>query len=486
MSNNSCYPNILILMSDEHRADLSGFGGNSIVKTPVLDCLAREGTVFDNAYTPSPICVPARQCLMSGQLPKTCGCDGSWMDLAPGYPTFSRRFSQNAYNTVCSGKLHHIGTDQMQGWTQRLAPDAKVFVKYQEGLLKEAWLAQDQPLTRGRPTNESIVRGASVEFGKHQWFDAHAVDAAQHFIQSYFSERTSRCRPLMLKVSLKQPHYPFCTDQKKFDYYYSKVPVYTEKPCQHPVLSQSQAEDPVNVTPDEIRRATATYYGMVETIDTHFGELLGTLRQCGQDLDDWIIVYLSDHGEMLGQHGIWEKTRFYDASVRVPFFIRWPGQIPAGKRVEQNVSLCDLYATLCDLSGLDAPPGLDSRTLLPLVRGDALEWSNEVVSHINRHHRDHVMIKKDHLKYQYYGEDIPEVLFDLNADPAELQNVALEPEYVDIMGRFRRRLSELGYGPHGDPNYINAGYSSGVPESDISGGTLWSADSNPWLDPMTM
>jgi len=116
-------PNILFLMSDEHRYDVAGFAGNSVVRIPVLDELAETGAVFNNAYTPSPICVPGRQCMMSGQLPKACSCEG-WRDLKPGYMTFSRRFSQYAYNAVCAGKLHHIGTDQMQGWTRQIAPDA--------------------------------------------------------------------------------------------------------------------------------------------------------------------------------------------------------------------------------------------------------------------------------------------------------------------------------------------------------------------------
>ena len=122
-------PNILFLMSDQHRADVAGFAGDTVVRTPTLDELARTGVVFRNAYTPSPICIPGRQCLMSGQLPKTCNCEG-WIDLAPGYRTFAREFSRRAYTTVASGKLHHIGPDQMQGWRTRIAPDAEISDAY--------------------------------------------------------------------------------------------------------------------------------------------------------------------------------------------------------------------------------------------------------------------------------------------------------------------------------------------------------------------
>jgi choline-sulfatase len=481
-------PGILILMSDEHRADLAGFAGNRVVRTPNLDELARTGVVFANAYTPSPICVPARQCIMSGQLPRTCRCDGAWMDLAPGYHTYARRFAQYAYESVCAGKLHHIGTDQMQGWTRRLCPDAEVHDKYRQGLIREEYLAFKRDRLGGRKTNEDLVREARGQPGRHQRFDLRATEDAEDFVRSCFgggrgdAGAASR-RAVLLKLSLTQPHYPFFTERALFDYYYDRVPIFADQPCEHAVLSQSQIEEPVRVTADEIRRATAAYYGMVETVDACYGRLLGALRGVGQDLDDWIIVFLSDHGEMLGEHGIWEKTRFYEGSVRVPLIIRWPRRFQGGRVVRENVSLCDLFATLCDLAGIPCQPGLDSRTLVPLMEGRAADWSGEVVSQIRRRGRDHVMIKRGDLKYQHYGPDVPEVLFDLASDPGETRNLAADPAYGPAMADFRRRLGELGYGPQADPGYVNAGYDPGVPVAAAGTGTLWKADSNPWLEP---
>ena len=188
----------------------------------------------------------------------------------------------------------------------------------------------------------------------------------------------------------------------------------------------------MNVSDDTIRRATAAYYGMVETIDTYYGRVLQRLRDLGENLDDWIIIYTSDHGEMLGEHGIWEKTRFYEASVRVPLIIRWPKSFAGGRIINENVNLCDLFATLCDLAGLEIPAGLDSRSLLPLLQGNAAAWNNESISQMGK---DHVMIKRDALKYQYYGEH-PEVLFDLKTDPRETTNVATIPAYKTAMSHF--------------------------------------------------
>ncbi len=451
-------PNILFLMSDEHRADVTGYDGNSVIRTPVLDRLAETGVVFRNAYTPSPVCIPARQCMMAGQLPKTCSCEG-WIDLEPGYRTFAREFSRYAYNTVCSGKLHHIGQDQMQGWRKRIAPDTEISDDYVEDRIEEEFARYRPAPGTGKWSNQREVEEARVAEGPWQVFDQMAVAASLHFLDRYFRDalyrRPQSHRPLLFKLSLIQPHYPYFTDQRRFDYYYDRVQIYSEKPCDHPVLSLSQLGKPVHVSDQAIRRATAAYYGMVETIDSHYGQVLDYLESLGEDLDDWIIIYTSDHGEMLGEHGIWEKTRFYEGSVRVPLIIRWPARFKGGRVVNENVNLCDLFATLCELADIEIHNNLDSRSLVPLLNGDASDWDNESISQMGR---NHVMIKRDHLKYQYYGEDIPEVLFDLERDPKETTNLVGDPLYAEAMARFRTRLAQLGHGPQADASYQNAGY----------------------------
>ena len=205
-----------------------------------------------------------------------------------------------------------------------------------------------------------------------------------------------------------------------------------------------------------VRHATAAYYGMIDTVDGYLGQVIDQLSQT-EDLDDWIIIYSSDHGEMLGEHGVWEKGRFYEGSVRVPLVIRWPRMFDGGRTIDENVNLCDLFATLCDLAGIETPDGLDSRSLAPLLRGESTTWNNETVS---QYEYSHLMIKQDHLKYQYYGEGVPEVLFDLHKDPGEQANIAGDGGYAAAMTSFRHRLSELGHGPHADNEYRNAGYTA--------------------------
>lgn len=440
-------PNILFLMSDEHRADVTGYEGNPVIRTPVLDELARTGVTFRNAYTPSPICIPGRQAMMSGQFPSHCNCLRFGEDLAPGYMTFARRLAQYAYETVACGKLHHLGTDQMQGWTQRIGDDMQVGLHFLDGRNEDAFAAHYVRGTASKWSDTKEVLRAGVGRGPIVAKDEYTLQGALNFIEEYFAnpyyDRVKAPQPLLLKVSFLQPHYPYFTSEEKFTYYLNRVDPYLEQPvADHPFLSQRQVRPGVDASVRELRRATAAYYGMIETIDGYYGQLLHALEQVGQDLDDWIIIYTSDHGEMLGEHGIWEKQKFYEASVRVPLIIRWPARVGGGRVLQENVNLCDLFATLCDCCAIPTPPGLDSRSLVPLLQGDSSMWDNETISQFTHRDGTNVMIKRDQLKYQAYP-GMPEVLFDLGNDPLELVNVVDEAAYAEAVGAFRQRLAEF-------------------------------------------
>ena len=194
---------------------------------------------------------------------------------------------------------------------------------------------------------------------------------------------------------------------------------------------------------------------------------MAALEHVGQDLDDWIIIYTSDHGEMLGEHRLWEKTKFFEGSARVPLIIRLPGGANGGRVVAENVNLCDLFATICELARVPSVDGLDSRSLVPLLQGEGAGWDNETISHYGGTHLGHeerfdryenLMIKRDDLKYQYYGPDMPEVLFDLSRNPGETVNYINDPHYAVPLDAFRRRRDALGYGSNAVADYRNAGY----------------------------
>ncbi len=446
-------PNILFLMSDEHRYDVAGFAGNDIVRTPTLDWLAKDGVVFTNAYTPSPICIPARQCMAAGQFPRTCRCERYGDDLEPEYMTFARRFSQYAYRTVCCGKLHHMGIDQLQGWMHYRSIHENVSPRYLKGKQDaefEKYRALDavEPTTgRTAPSrkwsDEKEILRAGVGKSPHDAHDEFAMWGALDFLEKFYVDpyydKCQTSAPLMLLASFCLPHYPYLIDEERFAYYLSRVRMYgCREVFDHPFLSERQADAPER----DVVRAIAAYYGMTEKIDWRYGRILEALRKYNQDLDDWIIVYTSDHGEMLGEHGVWEKQKFFEGSVKVPLIIRWPKGLGPGRVVDRNVNLCDLFATLCSLADIPAPEGLDSRDLSPLLRGEDVDWDNESVSQFGGRN---LMIKRDALKYQYYGPSMPEVLFDLERNPSETVNFIDDPGYADALTRFRARKAELGF-----------------------------------------
>lgn len=440
-------PNILFLMSDEHRPDIAGFLGNQLVRTPVLDDLASTATVFDNAYTPSPICIPARQSIAAGKFPRSLGVEHFGQDLEPGYLTFARTFSQHGYQTVACGKLHHLGQDQMQGWRRRIGAEQEV---------GSSFIGDRDDRDFSRFVSPGVHKWSMIDEIKNSGLkentwgldDALAVEGALVFIDRFFQDeaygRATPDVPLLLKVSLNEPHYPFATSRRElFEYYYDRVPLFTDQEFfDHPFLGGNfRARPGHEVSESEARSATAAYYSMIENVDERFGRIIAALEDVGQNLDDWIIVYTSDHGEMLGEHGVWEKQKFFEASVRVPLFIRAPGRLPTG-RVNENVNLCDLFATLCELADIPIPGGLESRPLTSLFDASS-SWDNESVSQFAG---SNLMIKRDALKYQYYEDDNTEVLFDLIADPSESSNRINMPGYVEAVNNFRSRRRQLGFG----------------------------------------
>jgi len=473
-------PNVLFLMNDEHRPGVAGYAGDDAVRTPTLDWLAETGTVFTNAYTPAPVCVPARQSIRTGQLPRTWARAGFDAFESTDYETLPRRLGKHGYNTVQSGKEHYPGFAQMQGWRKRMGPTP---MKREIGDGVEEMIEPHDAgtLSDWKWSAAKEIGRAGVANSRVQVQDRRSTEAVEQYLKQHFSapyyDRAQPDRPLLLKTSLIQPHYPFFAEnEERFTYHLNRVDPYVQPPEEfHPVMSRAETAGECRLvcpgedaTEREIRRATAAYYAMVETVDDLFGDVIDALEHHGEDPDEWVIVFTSDHGEMLGERAMWGKGQFYEPSVRVPLIVRYPERFDPGV-VEENVSLCDLYATLCDLAGASVPEGLDSRSLVALMDGETEQWheryDNEAVSQgvgngsvTGGVDSEHLMIKRDDLKYCYYGEDVPEVLFDLERDPDETENLIDDPAYADAVGAFRARRGELGYGPDADPEYGTAGY----------------------------
>lgn len=429
--------NVLILMADELRFDLPGFMGNPVCRTPTMDRLARDAVVFDNAYTASPVCVPGRQCLATGKYPLHTGCERFGEDLAPGATTFARRFSEAGYFTVACGKLHHRGPDQMQGWLQRIGAECCV----QWPSTPEAAGREQIGRLKWRGAEELEIAGPGTSpLALH---DRLAVDGAIDLLRMHFDDmypRKSPRPPLMLLVSLQQPHFPLLADEELFAHYLERVrPRLHEEASWHPVLGRDALPCGEKVTEEEVRRATAAYYALVETVDRQFARVVEAIESHGENLDDWIVVLVSDHGEMLGEHALWTKRQFFEGSVRVPFFIRCPRLWAPGRRRE-NVNTIDLFPTLCEAAGIEVPEDIDGRSLIPLLNTRNAPWENETFS---QHDTDEFMLKRGNLKYLTFGGKGPDVLFDLASDPGESTNRIADVSYVTAAAEMRERLHAL-------------------------------------------
>jgi choline-sulfatase len=468
-------------MNDQHRPDVAGFAGDDVVRTPTLDWLAETGTVFTNAYTPAPVCVPARHSMRTGKLPQTWAQDGFESFEAHDYPTLPLQFGRHGYMTASGGKEHYPGWNQHQGWRKRLGSTPMEQHGIGAGQLPNPVSVAHRGVGDVKWSAAKEIRRAGVADARTQVLDRRATEGVTQYIRELFSspyyDRAQPETPLLLKTSLIQPHYPYFTDSEElFQYYLNRVdPIVESAPDgDHPVLAGAQTknecrivEPGVDASKREIRRATAAYYAMVERVDQLFGQVIEALRLNGQDPDEWVIVFTSDHGELLGERGMWGKSQFYESSAGVPLIIRYPERFEPGT-VESNVNLCDLYATLCDLCAVSIPEGLDSRSLVPLLDGESEAWEayhgnetivqdvdfNAVTEGVDS---DHCMIKRGDLKYCYYGEDVAEALFDLAADPDETTNLIDDLAYESALAEFRTRRGELGYGPNaslpGGPGY---------------------------------
>lgn len=416
--------NILFLMADEFRHDVAGFAGNPVARTPHLDGLARNAMIFENAHTPSPVCVPGRQCLATGKYPHQIGCEQFGDDIAPGSQTFARWFSDHGYYTVACGKLHHRGPDQMQGWLHRIGSETAV-------RWPAAYASRSQ-IGRRKWAGADDVRGAGAGISPLGIHDDFTVRGTLDLLRMQALGAAPKDAPMLLMVSLQQPHFPLLTSPRLLDYYRDRVPIYwNEPPAGHPFLDKGRIDASDGITEADVRRATATYYGMVEQTDHRFGVVLRALNEAGHDLSQWIIVFTADHGDMLGQHGVWEKRKFYDASVKVPLFFSAPGL--AGGRTRQIANLVDIFPTLCGLAGLPIPGGLAGHDLFADT-GNDLTFS--------QYDANQFMVRQGDLKYLRFP-NAPEVLFDLERDPGENTNLIADPAYAEKRAGLRRELDAL-------------------------------------------
>ena len=456
-------PHILLLINDEHRADVLPIESNAHIRTPNLDQIIDRGFYFRNAYTPSPICVPARQSFLSGLYPRNCGSLNFGDAMPSEVLTIPGHLSRYGYTTCLAGMMEFVGPDQMHGWQRRIGLDIGSRNNGYEPAAdpEHQALIEREPGTGKWPNKVTMeVQHARAGRGHYMQHDRYCVDGALMYLNEYFVnepwDRTNPA-PLLMAVSLWSPHYPYQCPDDLFAHYLRRVNPYVENVPEH-FETPDFFKVPIGqaVTYREAHRATAAYYGMIDWMDGQFGRVLKRLDELNV-LDDFAIVFLSDHGEMLGQKGLWEKQQYFEGSARVPFAIQWPHRFPnGGSTVHENVSLVDLFPTLCDIANVPVPENLDGRSVIPLMDGTDHNWPDDVYSELwNVHNGPSVMVKHGDLKlFRFDGHEgvpgtdedrwaCPEQLYDLGRDPGETVNLIDNPAYAKQLTELRARLDNL-------------------------------------------
>ncbi|MBT54980.1 MAG: choline-sulfatase [Mameliella sp.] len=429
-------PNILIVMVDQLNGTLFPDGPADWLHVPNLRALAKRSVRFQNAYTASPLCAPGRASFMSGQLPSMTRVYDNAAEFASDIPTYAHHLRRAGYQTCLSGKMHFVGPDQMHGFEERLTTDIYPAdfgwtPDYRKPGERIDWWYH----------NMGSVTGAGVaEISNQMEYDDEVAYHAERKI--YDLARGKDDRPWCLTVSFTHPHDPYVARKKYWDLYEECDHLTPEVPAMayedHDPHSKRifDANDwrSFDITEDDIRRSRRAYFANISYLDEKIGKLLEVLEETRQEA---IVVFVSDHGDMLGERGLWFKMSFYEGAARVPLMIAVPGA--EGARIDAPVSTIDLCPTLCDLAGVDMSevmPWTEGESLTPVMKGRArispvaMEYAAEAS------YAPLICLREGRWKYTNCALD-PEQLFDLEADPHELTNLAEDADHAEVLEKFR-------------------------------------------------
>lgn len=439
-------PNVLFVMADQLAAPALPIYGHKVVKAPHIARLAESGVIFDNAYCNSPICAPSRFSMLSGRLPTTIGAYDNASEFPASVPTLAHYLAAAGYQTILSGKMHFVGPDQLHGFGERLTTD----IYPADFSWTPDWRAGPRDKPSGISMQGVIQAGTCVRSLQMDYDDEVEFHAIQRI---YDLARDAERKPFFLAVSFTHPHPPFTIHRDYWDRYRDDaidlpaiphIPV-EQRDMQSQWLHVSHGADSQTVGPEHLRNARHAYYGMVSYIDDKVGHLLTTLEETGL-AENTVIVLCSDHGEMLGERGMWYKQTFFEWSARVPLVIAWPARV-APRRVPHVVSLVDLLPTLLDLATDGRPPEMidpiDGRSVVPLLSGKDTGWPDMAISEYTDMGvcAPCRMIRQGRYKYVYTHGHAAQ-LYDLDADPAELRNLQGTAEHAEVEGKLRARLLE--------------------------------------------
>ena len=465
-------PNILVLQSDQHSAHIMSCAGHPVVRTPNLDRLAAEGVRFSNVYCPAPLCQPSRAASLTGRHGRNTGVTTNKGYLRDDEPTFAQALQEAGYHTAFIGKTH-LGQStragdsacdewlHCKGFTDAIPQFGKVGAAlwgtddcYQRHLSKKGMRDRFREDYRERRGSSTVVARPSV-LPEEDFHDNFISDLTCEWIAEYSGEQ-----PFFCWCNWGGPHAPFDAPGRYAEMYAAEdVDLPVSDPMERtpgPWRARS-AKTLAGMSEPSIRECRAHYYGLVNVIDDGVGRVLQTLERRGL-LDNTVVVYTSDHGEMLFEHGLMAKSTMYEEAVKVPLLVRWPERFRGGRDCHQLVSLLDLTATCIDLAAAETLPVSHGKSLIPLLEGRDVEHRRAVFSELGPQVEGPMkMVREGRYKFIYHpGWEIPQ-LFDLEADPRELTNLAGLADYAEVETRLRERLLNWCF------------------ETDVLPNTLWQA-----------
>jgi choline-sulfatase len=465
-------PNILLIISDEHNASITGCYGNTIVRTPTLDGLAARGVTFDAAYTSSPLCVPARLAITAGKyISRVGGWNNDCRLASDEFPSLPRIMNAAGYESFLCGKMHYDARHRY-GFTE----------------IGGNMNSGDMGGRGGRRAADDTQVNTAARDARFASFHAGEGGSIKHDLRvtagvlEFLAKRGRGEKPFFLLAGYLTPHFPLTVPEEYWAPYKGKIampelpPGHVEgQPLNYHHLRRGFGV--VETDPNLVRTGRELYYGLTSWCDNQVGLVLKALADAGL-AENTVIIYTTDHGENMGEHALWWKNCMYQHAARVPLIVSWPERWKGGQRRGGACGHLDVVRTVAEIGGATPPDDWNGRSLCAWMDDGASPWRDIAVSEYYAHNiaSGYAMIRMGQYKYVYHtppdaGHPAQRELYDLAADPKEFTNLSDRADQKDRAAAMHKALvKELGQEPDETEQRCRADYAKGYADAPPAGG----------------